>query len=404
MTQTRRDFLTTTAAGAVAMGVSPYAAYALMGRTTKPLRILILGGTGFLGPHCVAACLARGHSLTLFNRGKTETRTGHTFADHPEIERRYGNRDPEKLRLGDQPAGPDNPMGLSSLEGGEWDAVIDTSGYWPRVVGASASLLGPRVKQYLFISTVSVYAGNAEPGADTTAELATMDDPTVEDFGPGYANYGPGKSLCEQAAEAAMPGRVTVHRPGLIVGPGDNSGRFTYWPVRVARGGEVLAPGMPGDPIQLIDVRDLAVWIVHCLERNVTGVYDAIGPMAPELTMGGVLEACKETSGSDATLTWCDDEFLESQGVSPWGHMPVWFSPRGESAGFHQRDVSKSIAAGLVLSPIARTAKDTLEWYDGLAEDSRYKQVGGIKPEREAEVLTAWHEEHDTPTEPDTEG
>jgi 2'-hydroxyisoflavone reductase len=394
MIQTRRDFLTTSAAGAAVAALSPYAAYAAMGQAAKPMRILILGGTGFLGPHCVEACLARGHKLTLFNRGRTETRTGHTWEDHPEIERLYGNRDPEKLRKEDEPEGPDNPMGLSALEGGEWDAVIDTSGYWPRIVGASASLLGPNVGQYLFVSTVSVYKSNTAVGDDTTAELGTMEDPTAEEFGDQFQNYGPGKALCEQAAEKAMPGRVTVHRPGLIVGPGDNSGRFTYWPTRVAKGGEVLSPGTPDDPIQLIDVRDLAAWSVDCLERKVTGIYDAIGPMAPELTMGDMLDACKETSGSDATFTWCNDAFLEAQSVSPWGHMPLWIPPRGESAGFHQRDVSKSIKAGLVLSPIARTTKDTLDWYNGLEDDSRFKRVGGIGAEKEAEVLAAWHAEH----------
>jgi len=394
MSQTRRDFLTTTAAGAAVAAISPYAAYAGLGRASKPLRILILGGTGFLGPHCVEACLARGHTLTLFNRGRTETRTGYSWDDHPEIERRYGNRDPEKLAVEDQPAGPDNPKGLASLEAGEWDAVIDTSGYWPRIVGASASLLAPRVGQYLFISTVSVYKNTAEIGADASAELATMEDPTVESFGDQFQNYGPGKVLCEQAAEGAMPGRVTVLRPGLIVGPGDPTGRFTYWPVRVARGGETLAPGMASDPIQLIDVRDLAAWVVHCLERRVTGSLDAVGPQAPELTMGGVLDACKQAAGSDASFTWCNDAFLEAQGVSPWGHMPLWVPPRGEGAGFHQRDVSKSIAAGLVLSPIARTARDTLGWYTGLPDDHPSKRVGGLEAEREAEVLKAWHAEH----------
>lgn len=394
MPQNRRDFITTSAAGAAAAALSPYAAYASLGRAAKPMRILILGGTGFLGPHCVEACLARGHTLTLFNRGRTETRTGHTWEDHPEIKRLYGNRDPDKLAREDEAEGPENPKGLSSLAGGDWDAVIDTSGYWPRIVGASASLLASRSKQYLFISTVSVYKSNAEVGDDTTAELATMEDPTVESFGDQFQNYGPGKALCEQATEAAMPGRVTVHRPGLIVGPGDTTGRFTYWPVRVSKGGEVLSPGTPGDPIQLIDVRDLAAWVVHCLEHRVTGVFDAVGPMAPELTIGGMLQACKAASGSDASFTWCNDAFLEARDVSAWGHMPVWIPPRGESAGFHQRDVSKSIAAGLTFSPIARTARDTLEWYDGLAEDSGFRRIGGIEPGRESEVLAAWHAEH----------
>jgi len=245
MTQTRRTFLASSAVGAAGLAISPYAAYASLGRASAPLRILVLGGTGFIGPHIVEACLARGHSLTLFNRGRTEKVTGHDFAGSDGIDRRYGNRDPEKLAQEDQEAGPDNPMGLSSLEEGEWDAVIDNSGYWPRIVGASAELLAPRVKQYLFISTVSVYDSYAEVGADASASVGTMEDPTVEDFGASFENYGPAKALCEHAVERAMPGRALSLRPGLIVGPGDLTGRFTYWPMRVARGGEMIAPGTP---------------------------------------------------------------------------------------------------------------------------------------------------------------
>ncbi len=389
MSQTRRTFLASSAVGAAGLALSPYAAYAALGRAAKPLRILILGGTGFIGPHIVEACLARGHTLTLFNRGKLEKMTGHDFANTDGIDRRYGNRDPEKLALEDQDAGPDNPKGLSSLEEGEWDAVIDNSGYWPRIVGASAELLAPRVKHYLFISTVSVYDSHDKIGADTTASIGTMEDPTIEDF----KYYGPAKALCERAVERAMPGRALTLRPGLIVGPGDLTGRFTYWPVRAAKGGEMIAPGSPDDPIQMIDARDLATWAVHCVERQVTGTFDAVGPQAPELTIGDILDGCINASDADTTLTWCDAEFLESQGVSPWGHMPLWIPPKGEQIGFHQRDVSASIAAGLTFLPVLKTCKDTLAWYNGLAEDSRYRRVAGIDAEREAEVLAAWHEQ-----------
>lgn len=394
MSQTRRTFLASSAVGAAGLALSPYAAYASLGRAAKPLRILVLGGTGFIGPHIVEACLARGHKLTLFNRGRTEKVTGHDFADSDGIDRRYGNRDPEKLALEDQPAGPDNPKGLSSLEEGEWDAVIDNSGYWPRIVGASAELLAPRVKQYLFISTVSVYSGHDVVGADTTAPLGTMEDPTLEDFGASFENYGPAKALCEQAVERAMPGRALSLRPGLIVGPGDLTGRFTYWPVRASRGGEMIAPGTPNDPLQMIDARDLARWAVHCVEKNTTGTFDAVGPQAPELTMGMVVDAClKASPDAGTTATWCDAEFLEAQGVSPWGHMPLWIPPRGDSVGFHQRDVSSSIAAGLTFLPVEKTCKDTLAWYNGLEEDSRYRRIAGIEADREAEVLAAWHEQ-----------
>lgn len=394
MAQTRREFLSTAAVGAAAATLSPYAAYAYLGQTHAPLRILILGGTGFLGPHCVEACRARGHTLTLFNRGRTEKVTGHEYAGEEGIEIRHGNRDPLKLAAEDQPEGEDNPKGLATLAEGEWDGVIDTSGYWPRIVGASAELLAPRVKQYLFISTVSVYASNEQVGADVTAPVGTMADPTIETFGEQFENYGPAKALCEQACEKAMPGRVTVLRPGLIVGPGDTTGRFTYWPVRVAKGGEVLAPGTPADPIQLIDVRDLAAWVVHCLEQRVMGIYDAVGPLDGELTMGGVLDGCKAAAGSEATFTWADADFLDAHGVSAWGDMPLWVPPRGESAGFHRRNVKRSFEAGMKLRAVEGTAKDTLDWYNGLAEDNRFRRLGGIAPEREVEVLKAWHDQH----------
>lgn len=394
MTQTRRTFLATSAAGAAGLALSPYAAYASLGRASAPLRILVLGGTGFIGPHIVEACRARGHTLTLFNRGRLEKVTGHDFAGSDDIERRYGNRDPEKAAQEDQPAGPDNPKGLSSLEEGEWDAVIDNSGYWPRIVGASAELLAPRVKQYVFISTVSVYEGHSEVGADTTAPLGTMEDPTVEDFGASFENYGPAKALCEQAVERAMPGRSLAIRPGLIVGPGDLTGRFTYWPVRAARGGEMLAPGTPNDPLQMIDARDLARFVVHCVEQGTTGTFDAVGPQAPELTMGMLIEACTKVADNDVRATWCDAEFLEAQGVSAWGDMPLWIPPRGDSVGFHQRDVSKSIAAGLTFLPVQTTCGDTLAWYNSQEEGSRFRRIAGIDADREAAVLKAWHEQH----------
>lgn len=391
MPHTRRDFLASAGAAAAAGAVSPYAAYGLQRPARKPLRILILGGTGFLGPHCVEAALARGHKLTLFNRGSTEERTGHTWENHPEIERRYGNRDPEKPA---REGGEDVPTGLTELSEGAWDGVIDTSGYWPRMVHASAGLLKDRVRQYLFISTVSVYKSNSEPGADATAELATMDDPTVEEFGAQFQNYGPGKALCEAAAEAEMPGRVTVLRPGLIVGPGDLLPRFTYWPVRMQDGGEVLAPGTSQDPIQIIDVRDLAEWMVRCLENGTTGVYDALGPEAGKLTMGSMLDGCRLAAQTDAKLTWVNDAFLEAHSVSAWGDLPVWVSPRGDGAGFHTRDISRSVKAGLEFRPVARTAADTLEWYNSLDAGDPLRRTMGWSREREAAVLAAWHEQH----------
>lgn len=389
---TRRAFIS----ASVGIGAALAAGMVMGAPSRSPrratLKVLILGGTGFIGPETVTALRARGHSVTLFNRGRTEKRKGGMF---PDVEKLYGNRDPNKPadESKDEKGNPtdsNSPKGLESLKGKSWDAVIDNSGYFPRIVKASAEALAGSVKQYIFISSVSVYKDNDKPGADTSAPVGVIADPTVEDFGKQFENYGPLKALCEQAAEAAMPGRTTVVRPGLIVGPGDPTGRFTYWPVRVDRGGEVLAPGTPQDPLQMIDVRDLADWLVALVEAGTVGLFDAVGPQTG-LTMGSLLEACRGASGSKATFTWCDAGFLEEQKVSPWGDMPLWVPPSGDSAGMHRRDVSKSVKAGLKFRDALVTCKATLAWYKGVAEGDRLRTVGGIKPEREAEVLAAWH-------------
>ena len=240
-------------------------------------RVLILGGTGFLGPATVEAALARGHQLTLFNRGRTRPGL------FPDLEKLTGDRDPRKGE------------GLKALAGRQWDAAIDNSGYYPRMVGASAKLLAGAVKQYIFISSISVYAQDSEEGADETARVATIPNPAIEEMGPNWENFGALKALCERAAEEAMPGRVTVVRPGYIVGPDDPSGRFTYWPVRVDRRGEILAPGEPADPVQFIDVRDLGAWLVQVVEDGTTGVFNATGP-EKRLGMGELLTACQRAT------------------------------------------------------------------------------------------------------------
>lgn len=353
----------------------------------RGMKILILGGTAFLGPETITAAKKRGHSVAIFNRGKTEKRLGTRVEG---VERVYGNRDPEKTADDSKPESTDNPKGLSQLQDKEFDAVIDNSGYFPRILKASAEWAARNAKQYLFISTISVYKSNDQPGAGTDAELGSIEDPTVETFGKGFENYGPLKALSEKAAEAAMPGKTTIVRPGLIVGPGDPTGRFTYWPVRVEKGGEVLAPGTPHDPIQIIDVRDLAEWVIMLVENKTTGVFNAVGPQEG-LTIGKVLEGCKKTTPSNATFTWCDAAFLEAQGVSAWGDMPVWVPPSGESAGMHRRDVAKSTKAGLKFRGVADTCNATLAWYKGLPGDSPLKKVNGITPEREKAALEEWH-------------
>ena len=341
-----------------------------------PLRILILGGTAFLGPELVEAAQARGHQLTLFNRGKT--RPG-LFASEKDIEQLQGDRDPQKA------------PGLAALEGKQWDAVIDTSGYVPRIVGASAKLLAPHVKHYVFISPLSVYANRDKPGVDESAPLATLPDETSEDV---PAHYGALKALSEKAAEAAMPGRVTVIRPGLIVGPGDPTGRFTYWPLRMKRGGEVLAPGSGEDPAQVIDVRDLAKWTLDMVEQRAMGTFNAVGPAQP-LSMRAMLEQVKQGVPGDARLTWVPAAFLEKQNVSPWQDMPVWIPVERELLGTNKVSSQRAIARGLTFRPIADTARDTVAWFEGLPPElqQKFSSRAGLKPEREAEVLEAWHTE-----------
>ncbi len=336
---------------------------------SSPLRILILGGTAFLGPQLVEYALARGHSVTLFNRGLTRP---HLF---PNLEKLRGDR-----QTGD----------LKALEGRSWDAVIDTSGYVPRVVRASAELLAPNVGHYVFISTISVYKALPQPGMDESAPLATVPDPKNEDI---REHYGALKALSEQAAESVFPGRTTNIRPGLLVGPDDPTQRFTYWPVRVARGGEVLAPGSGEDTVQVIDIRDLALWTILTVEKRHMGTFNAVGPASP-LSMKGLLQACKEASGSDATFTWADAGFLEQQRVRAWMDMPVWIPGGGEMAGMTALSNARAVARGLTFRPVRDTVRDTLTWFQGLPPErqAELQKRAGLPPEREREVLAAWHQ------------
>lgn len=335
-----------------------------------PLRILILGGTGFLGPHLVENARARGHTITLFNRGKSNP---HLF---PDVEKLRGDRD------GD----------LDTLRNRQWDVVIDTSGYVPRIVRASAELLAPAVKQYVFISSISVYANFAKKGVDEQHPVATLDekDKNSEDI---RTHYGPLKALCEQAAEAAMPGRVANIRPGLIVGPRDSTDRFTYWPVRVARGGEVLAPGSGDDDTQYIDVRDLAAWTILVVEKGHMGVYNAVGPDQP-IAMKAFLNECKKVTASDATITWVPADFLKEHNVAPWMQMPMWVPAEGEDIGFGSVSNRRAVERGLEFRPAEDTIRATLEWFRAQPDDRQGKMRAGLPAEREAEVLAAWHARH----------
>lgn len=367
-TPSRRSFLKAAAAatafGAVGGATSAFAQQG--GEADRKLKLLILGGTGFLGPHTVRAALARGHEMTLFNRGRTN-------ADlFPDLEKLVGDRN------GD----------LEALKGRDWDAVIDTSAYYPRVVRDSAGLLKGHVNQYVLISTISVYGTFPNPGMDETAPVATIEDETVEQV--TGVTYGPLKALCEQAAEKILPGKVTNIRPGLIVGPGDPTDRFTYWPVRVSKGGEVLAPGDGSTEVQQIDARDLASWIVHCIENKVTGVYNADSPMGKR-TMRDLLTTCKRVSGSDAEFVWADAEFLAEQSVSPWQDMPCWVPQQGDYAAFGRVSSAKALANGLRIRALSETTRDTLEWWRSLPEERRERLRAGLSAEREQEVLKAWH-------------
>lgn len=328
------------------------------------MRVLILGGTQFLGRHLAEAAHARGHEVTLFNRGNNSEGL------FPEAEHLRGNRD------GD----------LDALRGRTWDAAVDTSGYVPRTVRASAELLKDEVEHYTFVSSISVYDG--WPGVsriDETAPAGTLENPTVEEV--TGETYGPLKALCEDVARVVFPGRALIVRPGLIVGPYDQTDRFTYWPVRVARGGEVLAAGRPDRAVQFIDARDLAGWILDMAERRATGTYNATGPVPP-VTMEGLLAQAREVSGSDARFTWVPDAAVTAAGLQDWIEVPLW-APEDESPGLSDVNCQRAYDAGLTFRPVADTLRDTLAWASSRPQD--YAMRAGIAPEREAEVLAAWH-------------
>jgi 2'-hydroxyisoflavone reductase len=327
------------------------------------MNILILGGTVFLGRAIVEDAVKRGHRVTLFNRGRTAP------ALFPDVETIIGDRTED----------------LSALAGRRWDAAIDTCGYVPRVVAMSARALANAVEHYTFISSISVYADFSIRGMDESAAVGTLEDETIEEVTGD--TYGRLKALCEVAAERAIPGRVLVVRPGLIVGPHDPTNRFTYWPHRVGRGGQVLSPGDPNSRIQLIDVRDLAAWIVTMVEQKQTGTYHTTGPR-DRLLMGEFLHACRAISGSDATLSGVDEDFLIAQGVGPWSDLPMWLPNKPEYAGFQTVDCRKAIDTGLTFRPLAHTVADTLAWATTRPEDHDWE--AGLTPDREAAILAAW--------------
>jgi 2'-hydroxyisoflavone reductase len=321
--------------------------------------ILVIGGTRFLGRHIVEAALAAGHRLTLFNRGQTNPEL------FPEVEKLHGDR----------------TMDLSALQGRHWDAAIDICGYVPRVVRSSAEILAEAVDQYTFISSISVYADFQQPGMDEHAPTGVLTDPTTEEV--TNETYGPLKALCEQAVEQTLPGRALIIRPGYIVGPDDHTDRFTYWPHRIALGGEVLAPGDPEAPVQFIDVRDLSEWIVRMVAVGAIGCYNATGPDYT-LEMGRLLAECKQLTDSDAHFVWVDESFLEAQHVEP----PIWTPSR--EVGGATIDCQHALEAGLILRPLSETIRATLAW--DISRPNDYTLRAGLTREQEADLLHQWHE------------
>jgi 2'-hydroxyisoflavone reductase len=372
MLTTRRKFIRLSAAttGALTLGVRQ-AFSASAESKPKPLNILILGGTGFTGPYQVRYALSRGHKITTFNRGKT-----HPGELPAEVEQLMGDRNGQ----------------LDALKGRKWDVAIDNPTTLPAWVRDAAQVLKGNVERYVFISTISVYADTSK-GVDETAPLAKYDGPdaykeTLEAMrASGYKTYGPLKALSEQEAEKSFPGKTLTIRPGLIVGPGDETDRFTYWPVRVDRGGEVIGPGDPKDPVQFIDARDLAEWTIRMVENRETGIYNATGPATP-LGMGDMLDGIKGALNSNATFTWVPADFLKEQKVEAWSDMPVW---AGDELGLARTSIHRALGKGLTFRPLADTTRATLAWFKAQPAERQMKLKAGLAPEREAEVLAAWH-------------
>lgn len=344
------------------------------------MKILIIGGTKFLGRHLVEAALAQNHSVTLFNRGK------HSSSEvMPEIEIIHGDR----------------RFDLSELQNRRWDACIDTCGYLPQNVKASAEILSGAVQRYVFVSTISTYADFSVSGMDETAPLAELTeekskkaseiDASCELTGASVGKlYGELKVLCEREAENEMPGRVLVVRPGLIVGRFDPTDRFTYWVMRASKGGEVLAPGRPDRFVQLIDARDLSEWIITMIERGDTGIFNATG-ISEKLTMEQLLSECLKENNTDASFTWVGEDFLSREKIHSWSEMPLWISEENEPEmkGFLSISSDKAIASGLKFRNLSETIRDVLTWRQTDYPNEQLK--AGIDSAKERELLDKWH-------------
>jgi 2'-hydroxyisoflavone reductase len=326
------------------------------------MRLLIFGGTGFLGRYLVQAALEHQHTVTLFNRGHTHPEL------FPKVEQIHGDRD----------------NNLQALNGRTWDAVIDSNGQLPRHVRESASLLANSIQHYTFISSTSVYADFSIAPIDERSPVSKLEDLGDESIAP--ETYSARKALCEYYATQALPNRTLVIRPGLIVGPHDPTDRFTYWPHRVAQGGQVLAPGDPEQPVQFIDARDLAAWNIAMVEARHTGTFNAKGP-GGTLTIRQLLEHCREVSSSSASFEWVSESFLLEHQVLPYLQLPLWVP--GDMVGFSRVNCHKAIAAGLSFRPLTETIQDTLAW--DATRPADYTLRAGLTPEREQQLLREWH-------------
>lgn len=364
MNRMRRRIMQASLAGSAAMLVAGMPG-AVTAREKKPargsgLRILVLGGTGFIGPHMVREALRRGHDVSLFNRGRT--------ADDlfPDLETFIGDRDNK----------------LDALRGHSWDAVIDNSGYVPRHVADSARLLSKAASHYLFVSSISAYASFGVANHEDSP-LATMPDETVEEV--TGETYGPMKALCEKmAAREFGDDRLTILRPTYICGPGDRTDRYTYWPVRTMRGGRMLWPGNSADPVQIIDVRDLANFSIDCVEQNIAGTYNTVTP-AGAFTMGDLQNDCVAVTAADMTPVWVSTSFLRENDALQ--SIPIWPSPEGEESKAALVSGERSYAKGMKIRPTRETARDTIAWWKTLPEERKASLRAGLSAEREAELL-----------------
>ena len=355
----RRDALKLGAAITAGLMLSP-----LRAAQAKPLRVLILGGTGFIGPHFVETLKGAGHTLTLLNRGRRNPKL------FPDVETLVGDRNGQ----------------MDAIKNRDWDVVIDNSGYTLKQVKLSTDILKGHVQHYIFVSSISAYADLTPPGIDEDYTLATLSDPNIEEITD--TSYGGLKVICEKTVQQAFGKNSAIIRPTYIVGPGDPTDRFTYWPVRVAKGGEMIAPGSASDPIQFIDVRDLANFMRACVEQRLSGSYNACNPPGA-VTIGDLLETSKRVSGANTKFVWAPTEFLEKNKALEGLEVPIWAPPVGELAGATLVSSARAVAKGLRFRPLETTVRDTLAWHKTRPAEQQQTLRAGFSPEREAQLLKA---------------